>query len=61
MTARPSKKVLGFETISSCMQGVCTMSSNVHWRQFSQAELDTQYNARATVSDIEAELKAYRD
>jgi hypothetical protein len=37
------------------------MSSNAPWRQFSQAELDTQYNARATVSDIEAELKAYRE
>lgn len=31
------------------------------WRQFSQATLDLQYNARATVSDIEAELQAYRD
>lgn len=37
------------------------MNTNAHWRQFSQSELDTQYNARATVSDIEAELKAYRD
>lgn len=37
------------------------MNTNAHWRQFSQTELDTQYNARATVSDIEAELKAYRD
>lgn len=31
------------------------------WRQFTQEELDKQYNARATVSDIDAELKAYRD
>ena len=37
------------------------MSSTALWRQFSQAELDVQYNARATVSDIEAELKASRD
>jgi arylformamidase len=37
------------------------MNTNASWRQLSQAELDTQYNARATVSDIEAELKAYRD
>jgi arylformamidase len=37
------------------------MNSNAYWRQLSQAELDTQYNARATVSDIDAELKAYRE
>ena len=37
------------------------MNSTALWRQFSQAELDTQYNARATVSVIEAELKAYRE
>lgn len=37
------------------------MTSSPHWRQFTQAELDQQYNARATVSDIDAELKAYRE
>lgn len=37
------------------------MPHNASWRAFSPAELDQQYNARATVPDIEAELKAYRD
>lgn len=37
------------------------LMASSHWRQLSQAELDQQYNARATVSDIDAELKAYRE
>lgn len=37
------------------------MAQTSLWRQFTQEELDKQYNARATVSDIAAELQAYRD
>lgn len=37
------------------------MSHLPFWRHFTQEELDKQYNARATVSDIDAELKAYRE
>ena len=36
-------------------------SSVSNWRTWSQVDLEHQYDARATVPDIEAELKAYRE